>query len=168
MEEITVPSTTTQAGGQDGSISMGRHQSQCTICQHPHCREIEEAWIHWGYTYQIARDYGVSRDSIYRHAHALKLFQKRQANRKLVYEKIIERTDSTIMNGSTVLAALKTYDKIIAAEEQGERSKNKSPAALLERMTQSEREAFARDGSLPEWFPGAADRTPSERREEEK
>jgi hypothetical protein len=39
---------------------------------------------------------------------------------------------------------------------------------LLERMSPEEREAFARDGSLPEWFSIAKAATPSDGQEGEK
>ena len=42
------------------------------------------------------------------------------------------------------------------------------PKKLLERMSKEEREAFARDGSLPDWFSGAIGSTPSDGQKGEK
>lgn len=73
------------------SVNLGRHQCQCTICLSPYCQQIEEEWINWGNTTLIAERYGVTRDAICRHAHALDLFSKRQRNIKMALERIIER-----------------------------------------------------------------------------
>ena len=151
-----------------GSVNLGRHQAQCTVCQHPQRQEIEEAWIGWGYTNHIAKDYGVSRDSIYRHAHALGLFSKRQKNHKLVVEKIMERLDWTEIHGSDILSAIKIYEKIISAEQRIEQAQATNPKELLERMSQEERDAFARDGSLPAWFSKAIGATPDDGQKGEK
>jgi hypothetical protein len=63
---------------EERSVSLGRHQSQCSICSHPQREEIEEEWINWGCTTLLADRYRVSRYSIYRHMRALDLSKERQ------------------------------------------------------------------------------------------
>jgi hypothetical protein len=53
---------------------------------------IESDFISWRSPAAIAQDYGLAdRTSVYRHAHALGLFPKRQRNVRAALEKIIER-----------------------------------------------------------------------------
>ena len=70
------------------SVNLGRHESQCSICSHPWCQEIEDEWINWQDATKIAQRFDVSRDPIYRHAHALNLFIKRQRNISMALELI--------------------------------------------------------------------------------
>jgi hypothetical protein len=55
---------------QASAVSPGRHEFHCKICSHPKREEIEQAFLTWTSPIQIAENYGVSRDSVYRHAHA--------------------------------------------------------------------------------------------------
>jgi hypothetical protein len=45
---------TDEAGG---SVNLGRHESQCTVCSSPYRQQIEAKWINWGSTYEIAEQY---------------------------------------------------------------------------------------------------------------
>ncbi len=114
-------------GKEDGSLNLGRHQAQCTICMHPYRHEIEAEWIGWGDTRYIAEQYKVSRDAIYRHAHAFDLFSKRRANIRRVLEKIIERVDTTPMNGSNILSALKAYVQLDSVGQAAKQVPAESP-----------------------------------------
>jgi hypothetical protein len=140
-------------------VSMGRHQSQCRICAHADHEQIEQEWINWGNTSLIAERYGVSRDGIYRHAHALGLFGKRRRNVVMAAEKMIERVDTTPISSSAILSAIKVLAKINSAEQEVAPVRGTDLKQLLERMTQDERLSFARDGSLPAWFSEALDTT---------
>ncbi|MFZ0339890.1 MAG: hypothetical protein WAL45_17810, partial [Terracidiphilus sp.] len=65
----------------DESVSLGRHQRNCSVCGHKQREEIESAFIGWRSPAAIAEEYGLAdRTSVYRHAHALGLFPKRQKN----------------------------------------------------------------------------------------
>jgi len=110
-------------------VSLGRHQAQCSICKHPRREEIDEAWVAWGYTGQIAKDFDVSRDSIYRHAHATGLFAKRRANFKIICEKVLERVDRTPFNGSNVMSMFNLYVKLNLAEKETEAERPSDPKA---------------------------------------
>ena len=61
-------------------VSRGRHEYQCSICSHAQRAEIEEAFVNWVSPGRIAKEHGVSRDAVYRHAHALSLMEPRRRN----------------------------------------------------------------------------------------
>ena len=54
-------------------VNLGRHKAQCSICLHPECKEVEQCWIDWEHISHIEYVYHISRDAMYRHAHALRL-----------------------------------------------------------------------------------------------
>jgi hypothetical protein len=63
------------------AVNPGRHEFKCTICSHANCEEIEQAFVSWVSRARIAHDHSVTRDSIYRHARAVNLMEKRRAQR---------------------------------------------------------------------------------------
>jgi hypothetical protein len=134
------------------SVSFGWHEFNCTVCAHPERQTIEDEWIGWGNTSRIAKEYHLSRDSIYRHAHALDLFSKRQRNLRRALERIIERAESVDVNASAVVAAIQAYAKINNRGQWIERVEGTDMNQLFEKMTSEELDAYARDGSLPDWF----------------
>jgi hypothetical protein len=73
------------------SRSPGRHEYHCHICSHPDREEIDQAFVTWSSPVQISKEYGVSRDSVYRHAHVLGLMAKRRRNVRFALERIIEK-----------------------------------------------------------------------------
>jgi hypothetical protein len=131
----------------DARVNRGRHEAQCSICRHPHRQEIEEAWVGWGNTGHIAKEFDITRDSIYRHAHATGLFAKRQANFKMIHEKILERVDWIQIEGSGFTSILKEYVKIISAEKESQDARPSDPKALQPDETQ-QLEVPTPDGSL--------------------
>ncbi|MGB6975237.1 MAG: hypothetical protein WBD67_11190 [Terracidiphilus sp.] len=61
-------------------------------------------------TAAIAEEYGLAdRTSVYRHAHALSLFAKRQRNIRAALERIIERAGEVDVTASAVVAAVQAY-----------------------------------------------------------
>lgn len=99
------------------SASLRRHQSQCSVCTHPQRQEIEEAWLNWANTIDLADRCGLSRDAVYRHMHALGLFHERQTRRKRLYENILERAPITSFRGSDIVKLLKEYAELCEREE---------------------------------------------------
>jgi hypothetical protein len=56
------------------------------------CEEIEAPFIGWRFPAAIAEEFGLAdRTSVFRHAHSLGLFQKRQHNARAALERIIEK-----------------------------------------------------------------------------
>jgi len=77
---------------------------QWPICSHVQREEIEFAFIGWRSPATIAMEFGLAdRASVYRHAHALGLFPKRQRNIRAALGRIIERADSVDVTASAVV-----------------------------------------------------------------
>jgi hypothetical protein len=138
--------------GDKESGSLGRHEHHCTVCTHARREEIDLAFVNWTSPARIAREYRVSRDSIYRHAHALSLFEKRRRNVRMALEKIIEKAGEVNVGAAAVVSAVTAYAKI-------ERTEQVSLNQLFDRMTREEMEAYAIDGRLPPWFEHAVGAT---------
>lgn len=170
MEENVVQSAKHEGAP---TVNRSRHEAQCSICASPYRQEIEEAFINWRHPLYIAKDYDTTRYAIYRHAHACDLFSKRRRNVITSLEKIIERADGCLdsCTASAVVSAVQLYAKLSSEEEEkGKVKAVQSPnlLQLLAQMTQAERDAYARDGSLPEWLLRAIGATPTDRQEGEK
>jgi hypothetical protein len=108
------------------TISPGRHEYQCSICTHATREEIDLAFVNWASPAKIAREYRVSRDSIYRHAHALSLFDKRRRNVRTALERIIEKAGEVNVGAAAVVSAVTAYAKINANGQWVERTEQVS------------------------------------------
>ncbi|MGE5736552.1 MAG: hypothetical protein ACM34E_15775 [Acidobacteriota bacterium] len=136
----------------DKTVSKGRHEYHCTICSHPDREHIEQAFINWSNTTKLAARYSVSRDAIYRHAHALGLMDKRRRNVRAALEKIIEKAGDVEVNAAAVVSAVSALARINSQGNWIERTETVSLNALFNGMTADELETYARDGKLPHWF----------------
>jgi hypothetical protein len=137
----------------DVQISMGRHAAECKICAHPLREDIERDFVNWRSPAAIAKQYKLAnRASVYRHAHALGLFPKRQRNVRAALEKIIERAGEVEVNATAVVSAVSAYARINSTGQWVERSERVDLNQLFERMTTNELEEYASEGKLPEWF----------------
>jgi len=93
--------------------SFERHARKCAICNHPDCDSIESDFVNWRSENTIALNYQLpSRSSVYRHAVAAGLLERRRANLRGVCERIIERVDEAPPSGMAVLRALRIYSQI--------------------------------------------------------
>ncbi len=138
-------------------VNLGRHRRNCSICAHQQREEIEAAFIGWRSPAAIAEEYGLSdRASVYRHAHALGLFQKRQRNVRAALERIIEKAGEVDVTASAVVAAVQAYSKINAAGQWIDRTEQVSLNDLFDRMSTAELEDYAQNGTLPKWFEAAS------------
>jgi Zn-dependent peptidase ImmA (M78 family) len=147
------------------AVNPGRHEHRCTICAHAQREEIEREFVIWTSTATIAKQYEISRDSIYRHAHAVGLFQKRQRNIRAALEKIIERAGDVEVNASAVVSAVAAYSRINSSGQWVERSERLDLNQLFERMTRDELETYAKNGQLPAWFSSVVGATAAESQE---
>jgi len=157
-----------QVKDKEGGVNLGRHQAQCSICLFPYRQQIEEEWINWQSPHYFEQVFKVSRDALYRHAHACDLFSKRQRNIRRALERIIETADYAQTTLSGVVSAINAYTKLNSGEQGVEPVQATDPKKLLERMSQEEREAFAKDGSLPDWFSNGEGAAPGDSQEGEK
>ncbi len=148
------------------TVSLGRHRRTCSVCGHQQREEIEAAFIGWRSPAAIAEEFGLTdRASVYRHAHALGLFPKRQKNVRAALERIIEKAGEVEVTASAVVAAVQAYAKINAAGEWIDRTETVSLNQLFERMSAHELEEYAQTGALPEWFRGTLGTTDRSMRE---
>jgi hypothetical protein len=136
----------------DKTVNKGRHEYHCTICSHTERKEIEQAFLNWGSPSRISKQYSVSRDSIYRHAHALGLMEKRRRNVRAALEQIIEKAGDVEASATAVVSAVAAFAKINANGQWVDRSEHVSLNELFDRMTQEEMETYAKEGTLPTWF----------------
>ena len=119
--------------------NLGRHRRNCSVCSHPKCTEMEADFVSWRSPGAIAQEYGLpDRASIYRHAHALGLFPKRQRNVRAALERIIEIAGEVEVSAAAVVAAVQAYSKINAAGQWVDRSEHINLNELFEKMTQQE------------------------------
>jgi hypothetical protein len=101
----------------------------------------------------IAEEYILAdRASVYRHAHALGFFPKRQKNIRADLERIIEKAGEFDVTASAVVAAVQAYAKINTAGEWIDKTETTSMNDLFDRMGTQELEAYAQRGELPEWL----------------
>jgi hypothetical protein len=145
------------------AVSQGRHENHCKICSHDKRDEIEQAFLTWTSPVQISKKYSVSRDSVYRHAHALSLLEKRRRNVRLALERIIEKAGDVEVNVAAVVSVVAAYAKINARGQWVERSEHINLNELFERMTKEEMEAYAKN-SVPAWFEQTVGATGSDSR----
>src|SRR5271167_3932354 len=139
--------------GTKSAVSLGRHKRTCSVCHHGQRTDIENAFVGWRSPAAIAEEYGLAdRASVYRHAHALGLFEKRRRNIRAALERIIEKAGEVDVTASAVVAAVQAYAKINAAGEWIDRTETVSMNDLFERMSTEELEAYAQSGSVPDWF----------------
>jgi hypothetical protein len=143
-------------------INPGRHEYHCTICSHSKREAIESAFLNWTSLSLMGKQFSVSRDSIYRHAHALGLMDKRRRNVRAALEKIIEKAGDVEVSATAVVSAVAAYAKINANGQWIERSEHVSLNELFDRMTPQEMENYAANGTLPTWFERTLGATPTD------
>ena len=152
-----------QRGNSQDRVGVGRHEHRCTICAHPLRDDIEQAFVNWVSTKRTAKAYGISRDAIYRHAHALGLLDRRRRNVRAALEHIIEHAGEVEVNAAAVVGAVSAYARINSRGEWVERKETVSLDTLFERMSIEELEVYAKEGKLPDWFNQLATAGESER-----
>ena len=69
-----------------------RHSRNCRVCRSKDREQIEEDFVAWRPQTEIAKQFGLgSRLTVFRHAQALGLFPKRDANIRAAISNFIER-----------------------------------------------------------------------------
>jgi hypothetical protein len=147
--------------------SIGRHETQCRICQHPGRESIEAEFIAWKSVDAIAKTHKVSRDGIYRHAHTFGLLDKRQRNVRAALERIIEQAGEVQVNAAAVVAAVAAYSKINAMGQWIDRRETVNLNELFMRMSEGELGNYAATGQLPDWFSSLVGATPTDSQQAE-
>ena len=87
--------------------TLARHQRKCAVCRHPHRDLIEQDYLHWRSPHAIAADYRIAdHSSVYRHAHATGLFDRRRARVRSALAHIIEQASSVKVTAHAVISAV--------------------------------------------------------------
>jgi hypothetical protein len=131
--------------------SQERHARDCQVCNHKDREQIEQEFIGWGETTGIAKDFNISRKSIYRHAEILQLYPKRRRNVTAALERVIEKAESVDVTASAIVAAVQSLAKINANGQWVERVEHVDLRAVFNRMSREELEIYARESKLPVW-----------------
>jgi hypothetical protein len=131
--------------------SQERHARDCKICNHKNREAIEHEFISWGDVTQLAKTQGLSRNSIYRHAEMMGLYEKRRRNVRAALERIIEKAASVDVTAAAVVSAIQAYAKINANGEWVDRVEHVDLKAVFDRMSREELDIYAREGKLPPW-----------------
>ena len=149
LSQSTIPETSSRP-------NLGRHAAACRICHHPLREDIEQDFVDWRSRTKITKDYKLrDRSSLYRHAHALNLFRRRRRNVRVALEHIIEHAGDVDVNASAVVAAIQVYAKINARGEWVEPDEHLAFHDLFDRMSPEEQDAYAKEGTVPQWFQDA-------------
>lgn len=92
------------------AADLARHERKCTICNHPEREAIEEDFIHWRPRGAIVTEFKISSGSVIsRHAHAVGLYERRDANLRFALGYIIERADCIHPSADAIVRAARAY-----------------------------------------------------------
>ena len=84
-----------------------RHSRKCSVCRHPDRDAIEHDFLTWQSPDQIAANYGIAdHSSIYRHAHATSLFDRRARTIRLALCPIVEQAMTVEVTADSVIRAV--------------------------------------------------------------
>lgn len=101
------PSTSSQA-----QSTLSHHTRLCTICHHPERQAIEEEFIHWHSPKTIAVDHAIGVRSVYRHARALGLFERRAIHLRDALGHIIEKVQDASITSDAVVRAVYAHSHL--------------------------------------------------------
>ncbi len=101
------PSASSQA-----QSTLSHHARHCTICHHPERQAIEEEFIHWHSPRIIEHSYAVGARSVYRHARALGLFERRAIHLRDALGHIIEKVENTSITSDAVVRAVYAHSHL--------------------------------------------------------
>jgi hypothetical protein len=92
---------------------QSRHARRCTVCHHKDRLEIEDDFLHWRPSTEIAAEYDLpDRRAVYRHARAAGLYQRRMRNMRVACSYIAEQADRVTPNAKNVLDAIRACSLI--------------------------------------------------------
>ena len=93
---------------ENGRVLPGRATARkCNVCRHADRAAIDQDFLSWHSPDRIAEDYGIAdHSSIYRHAHATGLFNKRANTIRLALAPLIERADTVEVTADAIIRAV--------------------------------------------------------------
>jgi hypothetical protein len=94
-------------------VPVTHHERLCLVCRNPHRENIEEEFIHWHSVRDIAETYQIHPHTIYRHARAVNLYEKRARNLRFALGHIIQRVqDVRVVTADSVVRAVHAFARI--------------------------------------------------------
>lgn len=105
--------------------TLDRHRRKCQICRHPHRQEIENDFLRWRSTREIAESFGIADHSaICRHARAIGLTQQRECRVAYALHPILEQSEDFFLKltPNAIVSAVRTYSQI---NDHGRRLRSK-------------------------------------------
>ena len=94
-------------------VPVTHHERLCLVCRNPHRENIEEEFIHWHSVRDIAETYQIHPHTIYRHARAVNLYDKRARNLRFALDHIIQRAqDVRVVTADSVIRAVHHFARI--------------------------------------------------------
>lgn len=94
------------------SGGRSHHQRHCTVCAHPDRAAIETEFLHWHAPGHIPYDYKVSRSAIFRHAHAVGLFARRNRKLRFALGHLIERVQDVEPTADSIVRAIHAFARV--------------------------------------------------------
>ncbi len=108
--------------------ALKRHRLQCQICRRADCAEIEQEYLDWTSPRQIAAAFKLgSYRALYRHIHALGLFEARTVRMRLSLDRIAERVSEIPPAPTVVLGAIRLA---LQVDEKRAEAEAKAAAAI--------------------------------------
>jgi hypothetical protein len=88
-----------------------RHAGKCAVCRSGYRVGIELRFLQWGKPAQIAHEHQIkNRASIYRHAHAANLFERRHRRTISIYNRTLEKFELGQVTGHLLRIASDQFD----------------------------------------------------------
>lgn len=140
-------------------IPLWRHNAKCSVCCHQLRQEIEALFSRWKPLAELAREFRVPRQSLYRHFRAVGGFETRSENIRGLFTALIDKgmeAPRFIVPPAIVLAAGVAISKLDANNRTVEKFQTDGDFSFLSdaRWTRTEMEKFAQTGELPAWYVG--------------
>jgi len=93
--------------------ALERHSRKCAICHHPNRADMEEAFVNWRNADLIQTENDLPNyHTIYRHARALGLYERRRENLRFAAELLVEHADQAQPDANIILRAIHACARI--------------------------------------------------------
>ncbi len=94
-------------------VPLTHHERLCLVCRNPLREAIEEEFVYWHSVRDIAETYQIHPHTIYRHARAVNLYDKRARNLRFALDHIIQRAqDVRVVTADSVVRAVHAFARI--------------------------------------------------------
>jgi hypothetical protein len=145
----------TPAAEKPSRAALSRHRRKCTVCQHPDRQFIEQEFLHWHSTPNIARFYNITERAIYRHAHALNLYQPRNRKLRFSLSHMLEHASQVRVTADSIVQAVRAFTHLTDDGQWISTPKPRSAQASIQKevrqqvrsLVQSEAEEIARSAA---------------------